>query len=1243
MNEVQPDYEMTAIPDFDPFSVPLDGITLIEASAGTGKTYSITSLYLRLLLEREMPVESLLVVTFTNAATEELRERIRQRIKQALDFFNGKSTGDDALENWLATLPEKKKVVRRLEIALASMDTAAVFTIHSFCQRVLSDHAFDTGMPFSLEFIEDEDNLREQAVEDFWRLWFGGDRLDTLLAEWLLEKVKGPDNLLQKIRKRLASELRVLPETDSADKLAAQLGASFSRLKNIHQRLLQAWQAGGESDVDDFLFHNEGKNKTTYNAKAIEKAAAAIEVVAGSEHPTLKPGEKFELLSARVIAQKMKKGQKPPAAPIFDAVADYVDAVESIDRMLADFEPAFLREARAFVREHLAGAKARRHQLYFDDLLTKLHDALHGNGGARLVERLREQYPLAMIDEFQDTDAVQYGIFHRIYAGAGEGRGLCLIGDPKQAIYSFRGGDIYTYIEAATNADRQYSLGVNWRSSSALIEGVNTLFSHRADPFLDARIEYRPVRPSPKADEAPLTIGGRTPPPLQFWRIALGDEARYRGAIKVGPANEAAAAACAGHIAMLLRSGTATLGDEPLRAADIAVLVRSHNQVPVIQAALRARGINSVSLADASVFSTDEAGALLALLQAVVRCEDEGLLRHALADRLLGRSAAEIDALLRDDDAWDEVQQRFCGYRERWQSRGFIQGFQSLYRNEGIAARLLALDDGERRLTNLLQLVELLQQASRRQPGMEALLRWFADEIDQSGLYEAAKLRLESDKALVKIVTMHASKGLEYPVVYIPFPWQDGKIDTDLPLFFHDPDEQDRPTLHFGGSDEQWLTQAKARAREEAMAEKMRLFYVAVTRAAKLCVLCWGKVNGAKESALGKLLGLDGIDKSTPDDEIFAPLEALQQAAPDAIAVVPLPRDEGECRKSMSKAPSPRRGEGWGEGRIPASNILSTAKTGYRPPPLFPAAGEKELTVEVSDFETPSEGEVAARTPPAGFERDWRVNSYSSLVRGSDADRPDYDDADVVATAPADGDAIQNLPAGAEFGLLVHSVLEALDFSAASDADIERLVEQQVLRWGVTALQTDEARRPLVAMLRHVLDTELPEAGFCLRDLPARDRRDEMEFHFATGALDPEALRRCLQPFPDWKGAADGLRFARFRGLMHGYIDLVFRRDGRYWLADYKSNRLDDYGPQGLEAAMAAHHYPLQALVYALALHRYLRLRLHDYDPARHFGGVYYLFTRGMRPGSDAGIWHRPIDPALLDALDRLFDERVAA
>ena len=1181
--------------DLQPFSIPLDGVTLIEASAGTGKTYNITSLYVRQLLERGLSVDQILVVTFTKDATEELRERIRTRVLLALKIIQSDDLAryhgeDPELAAWLGQRTDDKALdENRLRAAVVSMDEAAVFTIHGFCQRMLQDNAFYTGMPFELEFIENEEQLRQQAAEDFWRHWFGNKQLDSKIAMQLVAEWKNPEALLGAVSARIELDgIRLLPVVDSLNDYVQLRKLHSQNLLPIQAEIKQSWP-GNEQAVIEILTSAPGLFKVQYKAEKVHIALTAVAQICQANTPPEHLDKLFEILSQSFINSHTTKKNEPPQHPFFELCERYFTELSAIEKIMEGYKIAFMYAARSYIKKHISQAKSEAQQLYFNDLLTELNEALQSVQGPSLGRQIFSRFPVAMIDEFQDTDTVQYQIFSTIYAQRGDKPGgLYLIGDPKQAIYSFRGGDIFTYMQAAKDAQQHYSLATNWRSSSRLISAVNILFSVRPDVFVQAAIQYQPVRAAPVADEKLLTINGLEPVPLQVWKLKLSADNETRGAIRSSYARQEAANHCANHMVALLGGAEdVRIGKEPLCAKDIAVLVRTHAHASLIQDSLRKKGINSVTLSDDSVFESPEATALLNLLQSLAETNDEKFLRYVLAGRLFGMTANELKALQENEKQLEQLQQRFAGYRYIWKDKGFMPAMQHLFKQEGIARRLLNLPDGERRLTNLLQLLELSQQAAKRHPGSGEMLRWLSDEIEHSSLGDASRLRLESDEGLIKIVTMHASKGLEYPVVYIPFPWHPPNTkNANKNVFYHDANQQ--PTLYFG-KDTGELSKAKAWYAEESLAEDIRLLYVSMTRAAKMCVLCMGKVNGANSAALPWLLFPGEGGKSTfgkcTQDELFARLDELAKSDPDAITVCDPPADMPAIRPNTDG--------------------------------------------QLSNFK--------ARLFNGKIEQNWWVNSYSSLTRGKNSEQPDYDAVAGSDLPPSRGsDEIQALPAGPGFGIFMHELFEQLDFARQD----EMILREQILVAASTNKDSkiDESNvDAMLKMVTNVLATRLPAANLCLQDLSPAQRVDEMEFYFSVQQLSYHKLQQTLATYPAWQDAAAQLNFPSFQGMMHGYIDLVFRHDGRYYLADYKSNRLDDYAAAGLNAAMGIHYYPLQGLIYSLALHRYLRQRLVDYDYGKHFGGLYYLFTRGMQPDSENGLWYRRPEVELIQALDDCF------
>ncbi|WPL15741.1 Exodeoxyribonuclease V beta chain [Thiorhodovibrio winogradskyi] len=1215
----------------DPLTLPLHGTVLVEASAGTGKTFTIATLYLRLLIEAGHSVDQILVVTFTEAATQELKERVRARIGEALSWLAQPDLGplaykDPVLHALLGAVSDPAEATRFLVDQLARMDEAAIHTIHGFCKRTLEAFAFESGITFSAEFMTDDRPLRRQGAADYWRARVATaspEDVEWIAAHWS----EGPDRLLGDLDRTLASEdLRLLPDVTEES-----LESTRAELLELLEQFGHAWHAGKE-EVAAILEDGSVINHRSYNRNVRQAALEAGDEVARlKELPTSLPTS-FERLTSTMIAEKTKPEAEIPQHLIFDLC----EQIQNLHAQLATLPRAlFLRRARESIRAAMEREKGQLRAMFFDDLLSRLDRALASPGGVAFAERIRTRLPVALVDEFQDTDPAQARIFQAIHGGRQDAC-LLLCGDPKQAIYGFRGADIFAYMRAKrqTPETARFTLATNWRSSSRLVGAFNRLFQAAENPFLfDPDISYEEIDPSPRADKEPLCIRGTEPIPLEIRHLRVTEQnasKNPKGCIRAVAAKAALAAYCAERVAELLTladAGQATLGDRALTSADIAVLVRSRAEGELVQEALRERGVGSVSLSEDSVYDSEDAEAMGLVLEAIATPGDEPLLRAALATGLLGVDAPTLARLAEQERDWEAVTARFLRYRELWETRGFMVAFQALLDGEAVPRRLLARPDGERRMTNVLQLAELLQVAAREHRGLPALLTWFrgqrAGGAETRGGAEDDQLRLESDHGLVTVMTLHKSKGLEFPVVLMPFPWSyyQGDNKRKPPPLFHDRDKGDL-LLDLGSPE---IDTHRALARVEQLAEQLRLFYVGVTRAAKLCILGWGKVNGAEGSGLAYLLHQDASSsalepknrlKQLDDAGIRADLERLAAGAPDGILIGEVEEDAGHH---------------W-QGRANASSSLA------------PASLTRPL-------------EAASR---------WRVTSYSGLIAGRDPEQPDHD-AVAAPTPAADADAliddqsappdpVFDLPAGTRFGELVHQLFELLDFQAAGRDQLLALIARLSARFGPLAqLQGDQGQnwqQGLATLVERVLDTPLDEAGEpCLRAIARADRLDELEFHLPVSLLSPPALATALSGDARYAGIADGLTFAEMRGLLRGFIDLVFRHDARYYLVDYKSNRLGRtfaaYRQEGMAQAIRAHRYDLQYLLYTLALHRYLRQRLPGYHYETHFGGVRYLFLRGMHPeqGSSAGVWSDRPPLAVIERLDQLFrsDQKEAA
>ncbi len=1187
-------------------SFPLNGQRLIEASAGTGKTYTITSLYLRLLLERQLQVTQILVVTFTEAATQELRGRIRGRIHEALLWLEGQ-TADESLAGLLQKYKGQSDAVQRLRDAITRMDEASIYTIHGFCQRSLGDSAFESGALFDNEFITDETGLRLQAARDFWRQTVAS--AESNEAAWVLQRWQTPSQLLAELGPLLRQQdVRIVPELSGTS-----IDETRARRDEAHAEFCSLWGAVA-SEAMALLYDSEllSRSEKNYRKDRLDELEATVNTFIDDDSLSFVLPASFELLTASRIHcpdshLKRAADRKIPAPQhaLFDAAETLARIHLQHDSLR---ESLFMRDAADRIRAAIERFKQNGRLLFFDDLLLRLDAALGAESGPRLARRLRSQYQVAMIDEFQDTDPTQYRIFQRIYANS-DTTGLFMIGDPKQAIYSFRGADVFTYMRARNDTDcntAHFTLNTNYRSHAGLIDAVNALFKSSMAPFIyNDDIEFNEAKASPdsKAQVEPLCIDGDIPTPILCWHLEMTGDNVSRGSITKDWAKRKAATAAATEIAQLLTQGQsekAAIGARALQASDIAVLVRDRFEAAAIREALTQAGVASVFISRDSVFTSDEALDLTHLLRGVAEPGNAVLLRTALATRLMGKSAREIDHIYHDGLAWEGVVDAFLGYQSLWNRQGFMLMFYRLMHEQAISARLLAGGDGERRMTNLLQLVELAQQASSARPGIDNLLHWLeAQRQNADGNNEDQQLRMESDENLVQIVTIHKSKGLEYPLVFVPFVWASKEIKKARILSYHD--DNRNLVADLGGTQSAGLTVAD----RERLAEDLRLLYVALTRARYRVYFSWGRINGAEKSALGYLL-------HPQPDQTGATTCRIMQLDDRAIREDLLAVNNGGGRLLEVQA-APEQGEV------------------YRP---LKAADARPRALIFSGH----------------LLQHWRVSSYSGLIMSDShradyySERPDHDQGeqdDEVAIADNEL-TVFSFPRGAQAGLLLHQLMELIDFSNARSDAIRDCVVKNLQRFGFEGKWAEVVS----AWIESILDTPLnAQQNLRLRDVSTDKRLVEMEFHFALSDFSAQALNALLNQHRDEGLRPAALEFPQLSGLMKGFIDLVFEHAGRFYVLDYKTNHLgnryDSYQRPALQQAIVEHNYDLQYLLYCLALHRYLRQRLPGYVYSSHFGGVYYLFLRGMTPsnGNASGVYFNRPEEGVIEALDQLCQE----
>ncbi|HHW7602553.1 exodeoxyribonuclease V subunit beta [Klebsiella pneumoniae] len=1161
----------------DPLRLPLIGERLIEASAGTGKTFTIAALYLRLLLglggeaayPRAISVEELLVVTFTEAATEELRGRIRSNIHELrIACLRGES--DNPLYSaLLAEIADKDDAAKTLLLAERQMDEAAVFTIHGFCQRMLSLNAFESGMLFEQQLIEDESRLRYQACADFWRRHCYPLTRD--IAAVIHDVWKGPRDLLKSLDRWLQGEAPQLKSPPAPNEtLAERHQQIIARIDSLKQQWRE--QVG---EIEGVL-ENSGLDRRKFNRGNQGKWMEKVNAWAQEETLSYQLPDALDKFAQSFLLERTKAGGEPPVHPLFSAV-------ESLLASSLTLTDLVLARAMVEIRDAVAREKRRRGELGFDDMLSRLDEALRGDSGETLASAIRQRFPVAMIDEFQDTDPQQYRIFRRIWRRQPE-TALLLIGDPKQAIYAFRGADIFTYMKARGDVAAHYTLDTNWRSSPGMVGSVNRLFSLSDNPFMFHEIPFLPVKAAAKNKGLRFTVDAADVPAMNVWlmpgdTVGSGDYQTFMAQLCATQIRDWLSAGQRGR-ALLWRGETS----RPVQASDITVLVRNRLEAAQVREALQTLGIPSVYLSNRdSVFETLEAQELLWLLQAVLAPERENTLRSALATSMFGLTALDIENLNQDEQAWDALVEEFSEYRQIWRQRGVMPMLRALMTARHIAENLLATRGGERRLTDILHISELLQEAASQLESEHALVRWLAQHIAEPDSNAASQqMRLESDKHLVQIVTIHKSKGLEYPLVWLPFIARFRKQDQ---AFYHDR-ETFAAVLDLG-QDEASLELAEA----ERLAEDLRLLYVALTRAVWHCSLGVAPLSSRKSgnsdfhlSALGRLLqageAMDAAGLAARLADFCHGDIALQR--PGELDLTP-----------------------W---QAPAATI--------------PRLSARELQRRIAD--------------------DWRVTSYSGLQQhgfsgGQDLlPRLDVDAAGVGEVVEEPQLTPHQFPRGAAPGTFLHSLFEELDFTQPVPEG-----------WMAEKLQLsgfDAQWAPVLTdWLGGVLKTRLPGPDIALNQLAARDKQVEMAFYLPIAQLlTAERLDALIRQYDPLSADTPPLDFRQVRGMLKGFIDLVFRHEGRYYLLDYKSNWLGEdreaYTRPAMEQAMRAHRYDLQYQLYSLALHRYLRHRLADYDYDRHFGGVIYLFLRGMdgQEGGQGIFTTRPVRP-LIDGLDQLF------
>ena len=1256
-------------------SISLSGKHLIEASAGTGKTYNITRIYLRLLLEREIPVEKILLMTFTKDATQELRGRIDAFIRLALSDWISLSTQD----SYFTEIDKRVNKTKReflLKRALLFLDEAAIYTIHGFCQRVLKQYAFSSGLPFNANMTTNANDITLQACQDWYRTLakVNESNFKLLASFW-----STPTSFLTDFAKPIAQrqELSVINVEQVEGEFIALVRLALAELQQ-HSALLETALIDVKKGAQQQIRRNEHSQLLTWLEQIINGDVSIVAI--GQGQPKM-PDAFFD---GKRYARSVHKEALLVA---FNAVKLLKEKVKKINQKINKAKAYEIVKVGIYrIRENITLQKQQLNLLDFDDLINTLATCLTAQHTADLATQLLEQYPVALIDEFQDTDPTQFGILQSIYytKQAQQAKaGLYLIGDPKQAIYGFRGGDIFAYLNARRSCDFHWLMDTNWRSSVAMISAYNQLFGHQiqrtanqdvnelgsdqvpvdnVDSVFGYGIPYQPVLAGKKEGQktrlkAPDQQDDEHVKALQFIHFTQSDAIHSGEVNKVNQSQRGDLALwCANEIARLLNSRSSHTDEQDMPTPkDIAILVRDGTEAADIKKALQALNLDSVFLSDrANLFHSQQAKQLIVVLKGVLFAENDRYFIAALASGLLGFDHNKLEQLHQDEQAYQSLKIAFIDYRQQWHRHGFI----SMALNVLHTLFDLPEQGRDRCLTNILHLFELLQAASVRLSQAAELLHWFEQQCREDTNESEAELRLESDGDLIRIITQHGSKGMEYPYVFIPFatrhkdPLRFGKKSVSY-IEYHDADGH--LCLSLDGS-----SVAKASMSREAYAESIRLLYVAVTRAETRCYILSCAFDSYHLSPLGKTLNLSEPTQKNgifEEDNILTCLKTIQSKAPHDIGIrtVDLNSYDGTISELTSQ-------QAVNSGHKGVSNSIG-----------------------VSQFS----GKI---------ERDWWLSSFTALSRNIRHAGISLPDRDISVTGeeslsdPSTNSICFKLAKGAHTGNLLHDILEQTDFSHPNwSSTLEKpLLGYGELRSGANHLTASPdvfSEQDLIEWLTRIVSTVFISAKVadpcatkkdvvnqgCLADLTMHNTLRESEFYFPMQGQGTLALEKLLtdhrnnvnrdeasvhQHFPQPVNLPS---YQKLSGMMHGFIDLIFEYDDKYYLCDYKSNHLgdsfDDYQYHHLLNNIEQNYYDLQYLIYALALHKYLQQTLSDYDFTEHFGGVYYLYLRGMNnhasdqqdqpdnavnstANSTSGVFYQQVSAHEMQQLERIFSEQ---
>ncbi len=1139
----------------DPFTIPLQGKHLIEASAGTGKTYTLTILFIRLLIEARKPIHSILVVTFTKVAASELKERIYQTLIEARYLFSQEkeTVATDFLQNLYDSCQDKKQALNSIKQALISFDESSIYTIHGFCQKVLQENAFACKEFFQVTLQEDITDTLKQVVSDYWTQQ--GYAISSIEQQCLLQEKETPASLFYLAKTYLSYKDKQItligePKTQGLTKLYKQVQAQ--------RKILQAnWQS------ERTAIYKAITSDSLRKVKSKDTWIQELDDYFAEDRFSLALPKNLAKFTTEYITASVKKNCVPPEHSFFTQTETFIQLHATLQIAISAWKVQYRKAFLNFAVQSIDEYKKKEKVWFFDDLLTKVAVAMSSQGN-RLCTVLQKEYEIGLIDEFQDTDNIQYSIFKQLFAK--EDQGLFLIGDPKQAIYGFRGADIYTYLQIEEEETQlaKYSLNTNWRSDSLLVEAVNTIFLRNPAPFLIKNIDYHAVEAA--RTETAICDSKQNIAPIRF-RINEEKNNEINMLIE--------------DIQGLLTSNVELKDGKEVAYNDIAVLVRTNDQLLQVRDELTKARIPVTAYFEKSVFDSEEADFILLLLETIIEVKYKSsifaLLAHAfLQDLVLARGVKQnekhvLHALLQEETKkqWEADWQPFLiRLNEIWKKHGFLATFQAFLEKTDLLSYLLQKEQGERHVTNLLHLREILYSQEKKTQGAYELIEWLKARCQDKQTKEY-ELRSSTSGKTVQVYTIHKSKGLEFPIVFLPFCKKRPFIAKPADPFY-DTEKKER----FLRLDANIPEEEKQKREQEGLAEDRRNLYVALTRAKHYLHIYLQE----KEKVLTPLLAKEKSDLPTL-------LADLCQERSDLFALSTT----------------------WSQGEHKA----------------------KQETI-------PTVTQARAIQP---IQRIWQYTaSYSSMLRSHDVrfDKIDETPSFLVDTAiKSEPIELADFPPGAKSGLFFHAILEGITFQKTIDSQKE-IIQATADQYGIDL----EEHKNVYAFLENIRQTKLAPMTFSLADIKKNQLIKEMSFTLSVrlqdkgGALTPPKFATfftSLPHAPAYQSVIAKLGFEPIKGFLEGFVDLICEQEGKYYVLDYKTNFLgrsyQDYNIRNIAKTMELHHYYIQAYVYCVALHKWLQLTLPNYSYEANFGGFGYLFLRGMEQGKEQGVYfHCPTE-----------------